>query len=234
VNRDLQEFFHTLGFDAVPSLTPASAVNAETLASAPLAAGPAPEAAFSTFEALRDCALGCTKCKLAETRTQVVFGDGSTSAKLMFVGEGPGADEDRQGLPFVGKAGELLNRMITAMGLSRSEVYIANVVKCRPPGNRNPEPDEVASCTPYLKQQIDFIRPQIIVALGTFAAQTLLQTTQSISKIRGDFVPLKLIEGMEVQVMPTFHPAFLLRNAEMKKPVWEDLQKVMKQLGLNA
>ena len=145
----------------------------------------------------------------------------------MFVGEGPGADEDAQGEPFVGRAGQLLTKMIEAMGLKRSDVYIANIVKSRPPGNRNPEPAEIATCLPFLKKQIEIIQPKVIVCLGKIAAQTLLQTEIPITKLRGQFQ-----DYGGIQVMPTYHPAFLLRNPPMKKFVWEDLKKVMSLLGL--
>ncbi|HQR29978.1 MAG TPA: uracil-DNA glycosylase [Anaeromyxobacteraceae bacterium] len=168
----------------------------------------------------------CTRCKLHAGRTTLVFGVGNPSAELVFVGEGPGADEDAQGEPFVGKAGQLLTRMIEAMGFSRSEVYIANVVKCRPPGNRDPEPDEIESCEPFLKAQIAAIRPRVIVALGRFAVQTLLRDTTPISRQRGRW---REYEG--VRLMPTFHPAYLLRNPAEKKAAWDDLQLVMKEFG---
>ncbi|MFT3916767.1 MAG: uracil-DNA glycosylase [Anaeromyxobacteraceae bacterium] len=168
----------------------------------------------------------CQRCKLGATRTKLVFGTGNPQAELMFVGEGPGADEDAQGEPFVGKAGQLLTKMIEAMGYARGDVYIANVVKCRPPGNRNPEPDEIEACERYLRAQIDAIRPKIIVALGKFAAQTLLRDTTPITKLRGRW---SSYEG--VKLMPTFHPAYLLRSPEEKKKAWEDLQLVMRELG---
>jgi DNA polymerase len=155
-------------------------------------------------------------------RTQVVFGVGNPNAKLMFVGEAPGADEDRQGEPFVGAAGQLLTKIIEAMGLSRGDVYIANVIKCRPPGNRNPEPVEVATCKPFLLQQIDIIRPKVIVALGTFAAHALLETDTPISRLRGRVQPFR----GGIKLVPTFHPAFLLRSPERKRDVWEDMKKV--------
>ncbi len=169
----------------------------------------------------------CTRCVLHKGRHQLVFGVGNPNASLMFIGEGPGADEDLKGEPFVGRAGQLLTKMIEAMGIKRSEVYIANVVKCRPPGNRNPEPVEIATCIPFLKQQIEIIRPKVVVTLGKFASQTLLQTEIPITKLRGEF---QTYEG--AQLMPTYHPAFLLRNPNMKRAVWEDLKKVMKKLGL--
>ena len=168
----------------------------------------------------------CTRCKLHGGRTRLVFGVGNPSAELMFVGEGPGADEDLQGEPFVGRAGQLLTRMIEAMGFARSEVYIANVVKCRPPGNRDPEPDEIEACEPFLKAQIAAIGPRVVVALGRFAVQTLLRDTTPVSRQRGRW---REYEG--VKLMPTFHPAYLLRNPAEKKPAWEDLQLVMKEFG---
>jgi uracil-DNA glycosylase len=165
----------------------------------------------------------CTRCKLhALGRKQVVFGAGNANADLMFVGEAPGADEDQQGEPFVGRAGQLLTKIIEAIGLAREDVYIANVIKCRPPGNRNPEPDEVATCEPFLFQQIEMIRPKVIVALGTFAAQCLLKTDTPISKMRG------LVHEYRsgAKLIPTFHPAFLLRSPDRKRDVWEDMKKV--------
>jgi len=168
----------------------------------------------------------CRRCKLAAGRTTLVFGVGNPAAELMFVGEGPGADEDREGEPFVGKAGQLLTRMIVAMGFRRDEVYIANVVKCRPPGNRNPEPDEIEACEPFLRGQIAAIRPKVIVALGKFAAQTLLRDTTPITRLRGRWMTY---EG--VKLMPTFHPAYLLRSPDEKGKAWEDLQAVMRELG---
>ncbi|HKY32649.1 MAG TPA: uracil-DNA glycosylase [Candidatus Polarisedimenticolia bacterium] len=164
----------------------------------------------------------CRRCKLAAGRRTIVFGTGDPGARLMFVGEGPGHDEDVQGLPFVGRAGQLLTRIIEAMGLRREQVYIANVVKCRPPDNRTPQPDEVASCSPFLMRQIDIIQPAVIVALGSPAAQALLGTSAGITRIRGTF---RSLGG--IRVMPTFHPAYLLRNPAAKKEVWEDMQQVM-------
>jgi DNA polymerase len=176
--------------------------------------------------AIREGLGECQRCKLGATRTKLVFGTGDAHAELLFVGEGPGADEDAQGEPFVGKAGQLLTKMIEAMGYARGEVHIANVVKCRPPGNRNPEPDEIEACEPFLRAQIEAIRPKVIVALGKFAAQTLLRDTTPITKLRGRW---SSYEG--VKLMPTFHPAYLLRSPEEKKKAWEDLQLVMKELG---
>lgn len=171
----------------------------------------------------------CTRCKLAKTRTQIVFGSGSSEADLMFVGEAPGADEDAQGLPFVGRAGQLLTRIIEAIDLSREDVYIANILKCRPPDNRNPEADEVEMCQPFLMRQIQSVGPRIIVTLGKYASQTLLATSTPISRLRGNFHPLD-----DVLVMPTFHPSYLLRNPGAKRDVWEDMKKVrdrLKKLG---
>ena len=179
-----------------------------------------------SLEELRAAIGDCRRCKLWPGRTHLVFGVGNPEAKLMFIGEGPGRDEDLQGEPFVGRAGQLLTDIITkGMGLRREEVYIANVVKCRPPENRNPESDEVASCEPFLKKQIDLVRPKIIVALGKFAVQTLLQSKAPITKLRGYW---HSYHG--IKLMPTFHPAYLLRNPADKKLVWEDIQKVIKEL----
>lgn len=172
----------------------------------------------------------CTRCKLHRGRTQIVYGTGNPEARLMFVGEAPGEEEDRQGRPFVGKAGRLLTRIIEAMGLTRKDVYIANIIKCRPPGNRNPETDEIASCSPFLKGQIEILRPKVICALGTFAAQTLLGTGLKISALRGRFHDLPFGSPETVRVMPTYHPAYLLRNPEEKKRVWEDMQMIMREL----
>jgi uracil-DNA glycosylase family 4 len=164
----------------------------------------------------------CTRCKLhAQGRRQIVFGVGSPNADLMFVGEAPGADEDVQGIPFVGRAGQLLTKIIEAIGLTREDVYIANVIKCRPPGNRNPEQDEVETCEPFLFQQIDIIKPKVIVALGTFAARALLRTLDPISRLRG-----RVYDYRGAKLIPTFHPAYLLRNPASKREVWEDMKVV--------
>jgi uracil-DNA glycosylase len=176
---------------------------------------------------IRDDIGDCTRCKLHKGRNKIVFGDGSGKAQLVFVGEGPGADEDAQGLPFVGRAGKLLTQMIEAMGLQRKDVYICNVVKCRPPENRTPEPDEVQTCSPYLLRQIDVIDPKVIVCLGAVAAKTLLQTNRGISHFRGEWQ-----EWRGHKLMATYHPAYLLRNPPAKADVWKDLQKVMAELGL--
>jgi uracil-DNA glycosylase family 4 len=164
---------------------------------------------------------GCPRCKLSKSRTNIVFGQGSPTSDLMFVGEAPGRDEDEQGLAFVGRAGQLLTKIIKAMGKKREDVYICNVIKCRPPNNRNPERDEVASCRPFLEEQIRLIAPKVIVTLGTFAAQALLETDEPIGRLRGRWQTAR-----GVRVMPTFHPAFLLRSPERKKDVWEDMKLV--------
>lgn len=169
----------------------------------------------------------CRRCKLASGRKNLVFGVGNPKAELLFIGEAPGADEDRQGIPFVGKAGQLLTKIIRAMGLSRDDVYICNIIKCRPPENRDPENDEIEQCEPFLVRQVEAIEPKVIVTLGRFAAQSLLRSTAPISRIRGRWQSWR-----GVPVMPTFHPAFLLRNPEQKRPVWEDMQEVMKRLGI--
>lgn len=179
------------------------------------------------LDALRANIGDCTRCKLHAGRKNLVFGDGNPEARLVFVGEGPGFDEDKQGLPFVGKAGQLLNQMIEAMGLSRQEVYICNVVKCHPPDNRDPEPDEIATCEPYLLEQLKIIRPQVIVGLGRFAVHTLLQTKTPISRLRGNWMNFQ-----GIKFMPTYHPAYLLRNQADKRAAWEDLQAVMREMGL--
>jgi len=171
----------------------------------------------------------CTRCKLhAQGRTQIVFGVGNPDAALMFVGEAPGADEDIQGFPFVGRAGQLLTKIIEAIDLKREDVYIANVIKCRPPGNRNPDPDEVETCEPFLFRQIDIIKPKVIVALGKFAAQTLLRTLDPISRLRG-----RVYDYRGAKLIPTFHPAYLLRNPSSKREVWEDMKLVRKLLAQN-
>lgn len=179
---------------------------------------------------------GCRKCQLCETRTQTVFGQGNPDARLVFVGEAPGHEEDRQGLAFVGRAGQLLTRMIAAMGLTREEVFICNVLKCRPPENRDPAADEILACSPYLRRQLSVIQPEVIVALGSPAAKTLLNTAQSIGKLRGQFHDYFLSgltgEGPSIPLMPTYHPAYLLRNPEEKRKTWEDLQMVMAFLGM--
>ena len=172
----------------------------------------------------------CTRCKLhAQGRKQIVFGVGSPTADLMFVGEAPGADEDVQGIPFVGRAGQLLTKMIEAMGFTRDDVYIANVIKCRPPENRNPDPDEIDSCEPFLLRQIAAIEPKVIVALGSFAAKTLLKTQSPISRLRG-----RVYAYQGAKLVPTFHPSYLLRSPGQKREAWEDLKLALSLLGREA
>lgn len=190
------------------------------------AAVPAEER-VAALQMIRDEIGDCTRCALHKGRNKLVFADGSPTARLMFVGEGPGADEDAQGLPFVGRAGQLLNNMIAAMGLKREECYIANIVKCRPPGNRVPEPEEANTCSPFLFRQIDVVRPQVLVALGATAATYLLGARQPLAGLRGR---VHAFRGMSLIV--TYHPAFLLRDPRQKKEAWADLQIAMKELGL--
>ena len=176
---------------------------------------------------LRQTVNSCVKCsELARTRKSVVFGSGNTQAQLVFVGEAPGYEEDLQGLPFVGRAGQLLTKIIESIGLSRQDVFICNVLKCRPPGNRNPLPDEIQNCEPYLFRQLELVQPKVICALGTFAAQTLLKTTASISSLRGRFH-----EFRGAKLICTFHPAYLLRNPEDKRKVWEDMKMIRTELA---
>ena len=185
--------------------------------------GPADPAPAAALAAIREDLGDCIRCKLhAQGRKQIVYGVGNPSADLMFVGEAPGADEDIQGEPFVGRAGQLLTKIIEAMGYTRKDVYIANVLKCRPPGNRNPEPDEVASCQPFLFRQNDVVQPKVMVALGTFAAQALLNTKDPISRLRGRAWPCR-----DRLLVPTFHPAFLLRSPDRKRDTWDDMKLVM-------
>ena len=177
----------------------------------------------------------CCKCGLGSTRTNAVPGEGNPNARIMFVGEGPGADEDAQGRPFVGRAGQLLDKIIVACGLKRSDVFIANILKCRPPGNRDPRADEIISCLPYLQRQIEIINPEIIVALGAHAAKTLLNTTKPIGQLRGQFLEYYTgIDKPPTKLMATYHPAYLLRNysQDNRRKVWEDMQKVLTELGL--
>lgn len=180
-----------------------------------------------TLEALEAELIGCCLCPLSQKRNNIVFGSGNPGAELVFVGEAPGREEDIKGYPFVGEAGHLLEKMLFAMGLARADVYICNVIKCRPPNNRDPQNDEIATCEPFLKQQLALIRPKIIIALGRFAAQTLLNNKSPISRMRGQW---NEYEG--IPLMPTYHPAYLLRNPSGKREVWEDLKQVMGRLKL--
>ena len=214
---------------AVPRASSSGKPLVQPTSSGPSLFDAASASAAETLTQIRDDLGECTRCKLHSTRHKIVFGDGSQKAQLVFVGEGPGADEDAQGLPFVGRAGKLLTQMIEAMGLKRGDVYICNVVKCRPPGNRQPEPDEVAACSPFLFRQLDSIKPKVIVCLGATAFQTLLGTSRSISHYRGQWLDYR-----GYRMLPTYHPAYLLRNPAAKADVWKDLQKVMAELGLEV
>jgi len=178
-----------------------------------------------SLDSIRSDLKDCMRCKLSPTRKNIVFGSGNPNAELMFVGEAPGADEDEQGLPFVGRAGQLLTKIIEAMDLSRNDVFICNILKCRPPGNRNPETDEIAACEQFLFRQIASVKPKIICALGTFGAQTLLRTTESIGRLRG-----RLIDYRGLKLIATFHPAYLLRNPNEKRKVWEDMLVIRRYL----
>jgi len=178
-----------------------------------------------TLESIRTDIGNCKRCALSEKRTSIVFGAGDPKARLVFVGEGPGYEEDKSGEPFVGAAGKLLTKIIEAINLTREKVYICNIIKCRPPGNRNPMPDEIKICFPFLKRQLLVIKPDFICALGTFAAQTLLETKQPISRLRGHFH-----DYMGIKVMPTYQPAYLLRNANKKRDVWDDMKMLMKEM----
>jgi DNA polymerase len=196
------------------------------------APGLAPEEKRARLVALDDKEVrGCTKCRLCDTRTNTVFGEGAPDAQIFFIGEGPGENEDLSGRPFVGRAGEMLNKWIAAMGLRREQVYIANIVKCRPPGNRVPAPDEVATCTPYLQRQLEIIRPKVIVTLGLPSAKYMLQSNLSMGRLRGQWH-----QWRGIKLMPTFHPAYVLRsyNEQTRRAVWSDLQQVMAELGLKV
>ena len=209
---------------------PAATVDPAELAAAapsPVAPGTTPEPGPALAHLQSEVIGDCRRCKLCDTRRNIVFGVGNPNARLMFVGEGPGANEDRQGEPFVGRGGQLLDRIIAAMGLQRADVYIANIVKCRPPNNRDPEADEVQACEPFLKEQIRIIRPEVLVALGRVAATTLLQRTDSLSRLRRTWHDY---EG--IPLLATYHPAFLLRSPDMKRRCWEDIQLAMERLGL--
>lgn len=216
--EDLQEW----GFESViplPDTAPVSAVDQLQQKVS------APHIPKSVAE-LETTVSGCSLCPLCEQRNKIVFGAGNPQARLVLVGEAPGREEDEKGYPFVGEAGKLLDKILLAMHLSREEVYICNVLKCRPPDNRDPQPDEIAACEPFLKQQLALIQPEIIVTLGRFAAQELLKTKEPIGKLRGNWH-----EYEEIPLMPTFHPAYLLRNPSGKRPVWEDMKQVMQRLS---
>jgi uracil-DNA glycosylase len=217
---------------AEPALAaaPASAVTPVEPSTTTLPLAPPGLDGTGSLAELREHIGDCRRCKLAPHRTHLVFGVGNPRARLVFVGEAPGRDEDAQGEPFVGRAGQLLTEIITkGMKLRRDDVYIANVIKCRPPDNRNPEPDEVASCQPFLLRQLQLIGPEVVVALGKFAAQTLLGTKTPITQLRG-----RWYDWHGMKLMPTFHPAYLLRNPGDKRLVWDDIQKVMRALGIGG
>lgn len=220
----LLEYLKDLGYDSLY----VTVREGEAPAPAPVDSREAAEGAgrLALLEEVAGEAAACTRCRLAEGRRHVVFARGNPRSRLMFVGEGPGAEEDRQGLAFVGPAGRLLDKIIGAMGLDGESVYIANIVKCRPPGNRDPQPDEVAECIGYLERQIDLVAPQVLVALGRVAAQTLLGSDQSLGRLRGSW---HSIRGVPTRV--TYHPAALLRNESFKRPTWEDMQIVMQRLA---
>jgi DNA polymerase len=234
------EFFGELGVEGVRrepewrtrEVSPASASAADAATADKPTTRPttADEPAQDTLAVIKaEIGPDCSRCKLHTLgRTQVVFGVGNPNADLMFVGEAPGADEDIKGEPFVGKAGQLLTKIIEAIGMTREDVYIANVIKCRPPGNRNPEPDEVEQCEPFLFRQIDTIKPKVVVALGKFAAQCLLKTDEPISRLRG-----REFSYRDAILMPTFHPAYLLRNPSAKREVWEDMKRVRDILNVS-
>jgi uracil-DNA glycosylase len=215
------------------TVPPASSAALTVEPAAPAIAKPPalePAERIRRLELLAESVRSCTRCALHAGRTRTVFARGTGASGLCFVGEGPGADEDAQGFPFVGKAGQLLDRMIEAMGFSRDDVYVCNIVKCRPPDNRKPEPEEMAACMPYLKEQLELIAPEVMVALGATAVQGLFGTSEGITRLRGRW---KLYGG-RTPVMPTFHPAFLLRNPAAKREVWDDLQAVLRHMGRQA
>jgi DNA polymerase len=231
------EFFHDIGVDtldasSVPKRPPAAFGSSPPLEGESRARsgrqGVALEQGLNpvmTLDSIRSEIGDCQRCKLAPTRTNIVFGSGNPKAELVFVGEAPGYDEDQQGLPFVGRAGQLLTKIIESINLKREDVYICNVLKCRPPENRNPEADEVGSCNPFLRKQLAVIRPKIVCCLGTFAAQTVLQTAAPISRLRGKFIDM---DG--IRIIATFHPAYLLRSPEKKREVWEDMKQIRAEL----
>ena len=214
------EYLKGMGIESLPAaIAPANKTSSSSSSSSESSSS------SSTFKDIRQELGDCKRCKLHRTRKSLVFGEGNERAILMFIGEGPGYDEDIQGRPFVGRAGQLLTKIIQSINLQREEVYIANIVKCRPPQNRNPEPDEITACGPFLQRQIQAIQPRIICALGAFAAQSLLQTGEKISALRGRRFDLN-----GIRVIPTYHPAFLLRNPERKREVWEDMKKIAEWL----
>jgi uracil-DNA glycosylase len=218
---DQLQFFRDIGVETLEASPSGRGLNDSRM---PDAADESPNREL-TLESIRAEIGDCQRCKLAPMRTNIVFGSGNPDAELVFVGEAPGYDEDQQGLPFVGRAGQLLTKIIESISLKREDVYICNVLKCRPPDNRNPEQDEVASCNPFLRKQLAAIRPKIVCCLGTFAAQTVMQTAAPISKLRGKFFDM---DGM--RVIATFHPAYLLRSPDKKREVWEDMKQIRAEL----
>lgn len=225
--RSSLEQYQAAGIQVLPAATRVAAADAPDTE---VAAGHGEAGAAANLPRLREILGDCRRCKLSQGRTRIVYGVGNPDADVLFVGEGPGRDEDLQGEPFVGRAGQLLTDIITkGMKLRREDVYIANVVKCRPPQNRDPEPDEVASCEPFLIRQIELVKPRVIIALGKFAAQTLVRSAAPISRLRGQWH-----DYHGIRLMPTFHPAYLLRNPEDKRLVWEDIKSVLRELGTVA
>ncbi len=230
--RRAMEFYQGLGFEYLPlKNSNMTGLAAETVKEAPVLYVKSEEPVIyiankdKAIQKIRDEISDCQRCKLSKGRKNIVFGEGDSDARLMFIGEGPGREEDVQGRPFVGDAGEVLTKLIVKMGLKREDVYIANIVKCRPPMNRDPEEDETASCSPFLEKQIDVISPEIIITLGRISSQKLLGTTTPISRLRGTFLNYR-----NIPVMPTFHPAYLLRNPKAKWDTWDDVQKVLEKL----
>jgi len=226
---DQLQFFRDIGVDSLSLLKEQAADPTANPVGAPQTAiSKEPNSILNdmmTLDSIRAEIGDCQRCKLAPKRTNIVFGSGNPDAELVFVGEAPGFDEDQQGLPFVGRAGQLLTKIIESINLKREDVYICNVLKCRPPENRNPESDEVAACNPFMKKQLAAIRPKVVCCLGTFAAQTVLQTVAPISKLRGKFYDM---DGM--RVIATFHPAYLLRSPDKKREVWEDMKQIRAEL----
>ena len=218
---DYVRYLQRLGVTELPLTLPAPRGATEFLDT------PAPASGAAQLAQLEESVRDCRACRLHEGRRQVVFGTGNPDADLVFVGEAPGHEEDVQGKPFVGRAGQLLTRIIQAIGLTREDVYILNVIKCRPPQNRNPLPDEVAACRPLIDKQLACLKPRVICALGTFAAQALLRSDERISRLRGQFHRMG-----NILVRPTFHPAYLLRNPQEKRKVWQDMQDIQRELGL--
>jgi DNA polymerase len=221
--RDYVRYLQRLGVTELPLMLPSQGGAAEGLSTPE----PAPSSGAVLLAQLEESVRDCQACRLHEGRRQVVFGTGNPDADLVFVGEAPGREEDVQGEPFVGRAGQLLTRIIQAIGLTREDVYILNVIKCRPPQNRNPLPDEVAACRPLIDKQLACLKPRVICALGTFAAQALLRSDERISRLRGRFHPMG-----NILVRPTFHPAYLLRNPQEKRKVWQDMQDIQRELDL--